>query len=75
MPPSFIHPARIPVRYALAVHGILHNAASDADWVLMDEWVALRGLDAVLDDVEAILKANGRDDPREREWWRKELLK
>lgn len=73
----FQHPARIPVVRALAVWAVNHNAATPEAWAELDAWVAEQGVDRVVDDVVAILRANASLSPeqeeRERMWWRAEL--
>lgn len=76
--PDFQHPGHIAPSRALAVRAVMHNDQQPTDWETLEQWVALRGLDAVLADIVAIVEANEGELPeecreRERRWWARQL--
>ena len=72
----FTHNAKIPVTFALAVHAILHNQATDQSWKVIDERVTSLGIDSVLEEIKSIYTDNGgkaSELDEELGWWKKEL--
>jgi hypothetical protein len=63
----FTHPAHIPVAFALAVHAVLHNQATERQWAAID---AASSRKQALKWIASIYKANDSEwTEKEEQWW------
>jgi hypothetical protein len=65
----FIHDAKIPIRFAHAVHAVMHNQPDDSDWATIDKFAA-----RALVWIETIYTDNCSTwTTKESDWWQEQL--